>query len=105
MDSMINRLGDEFLVWLVRIWTGFGSAASPVRSESMVESRIGDLAAEAMPVLLRLQSEFYSSAAYETAPSLVDAGRQARREFLDRFPGIPEEVADALEWCYTYDCR
>ncbi len=105
MESMIEQLEQGLLIWLVRLWTGFGSAPSPIRTESVVASRLDGLAAEAVPVLLRLQAEFYSSTAYDTAPSVVEAGRQARHEFLARFPSMPSDVADALEWCYTYDCR
>jgi hypothetical protein len=105
VESMIGQLEQAFLIWLVRLWTGFGSAPSPIRSESVVVNRLDGLAAEAVPTLLWLQSEFYSSTAYDTSPSVVEAGRQARREFLARVPSIPSDVADALEWCYTYDCR
>lgn len=105
MEAMIERLNREFLVWLVHLWTGFGREPRPLRTESVVAERVGDFATVAIPVLLALQSEFYSSTAYETAPSLAAAGMQAKSEFMSRFPEIDVAVAEALEWCYTYDCK
>jgi hypothetical protein len=51
---------------------------------SVVEDRLGEFAAEAIPVLLRLQAEPYSSTTFKTASSLVEAGHQARRGFLQK---------------------
>jgi len=87
------------------IWTGFGSSVSPVRDETLVETRFGDLATELMPLVRALDDEFYDSNARLVAVDTVDMARRAKADFRALHPEVEEKATDALAWCYTFDFR
>lgn len=89
----------------VVIWTGHGSARSPVRSESKVEERFGELALDLMPLVRALDDDCYESDARHVAVDEVDMARRVKADFQDLHPEVSEAAAAALAWCYTYDFK
>lgn len=89
----------------VVLWTGHGSATSPVRDESLVEKQFGDLALDLMPLVRTLDDAFYESDARHIAVDDADMARRAAADFRALHPEVSEEAIKALAWCYTYDYR
>lgn len=89
----------------VVIWTGHGSAMSPVRDESRVEDRFGELAVDLMPLVRALDDDCYDSDARHVAIDEADMARRAKADFQALHPEVSEAAAEALAWCYTYDYR
>lgn len=89
----------------VVLWTGYGSTVSPVRDESLVEIRFGDLALGLMPLVRALDDDFYDSDACHVALDGADMARRAKADFQARHPEVADAATEALAWCYTYDYR
>ena len=84
---------------------GTTGAVSPVRDESLVEARFGELMPDLMALVRRLDDDFYNSDACQVATDLVDMGRLAVADFRIHHPEVSRAATDALAWCYTYDYR
>ena len=105
MDE-IGRLGVHLLVQAVLVWTGWGQAPKPLRDDARLTDRFGEeLALELVPLIRRLQSEFYESDAYNTVEDPGEMGAEAARRFRALHPELPADVAEAFAWCYTYDWK
>ena len=88
------------------VWTGWGSAARPVRDEALLVDRFGsEEAADLFPTIRELEDEFYGSEARFTEPSLKAMGDAAALEFRAAHPELSEDAIQALAWCYTYDYK
>jgi hypothetical protein len=106
MDEALSRLGATLVARAVRVWTGRGVATRPVRDDASVVAELGeDLAIDVLPIVHLYDEAFYESDAYQRVADLAEAGRVAAAEFRERFPNLPETVAEDLAWCYTYDYR
>lgn len=103
MESLTARDPDLLSKALI-VWTGWGHARWPSRDEHrLVEHFGGDLAAELLPELHRLESEFYDSDAHTKVADLAEMGNIAARRFRDLHPELTSDAVDALKWCYTFD--
>jgi hypothetical protein len=85
------------------VWTGRGERSWPSRDEQRVVDRFGELASDLIPVLHRLEGEFYESDAHLTAVDLVEMGKLAVARFRSLHPELTDEAVEALAWCYTFD--
>ena len=105
MDEM-SRLGARLLSWAVVVWTGWGRTSWPLRDEAALEDVFGsELARDLMTLIRDLEAEFYESDARFVASSPRELGDLAAARFRSRRPELPEELVQALSWCYTYDYK
>lgn len=105
MDE-IAQLGADLVREAVLVWTGWKQTPKPVRDDAMLTDRFGEeLALELVPLIRRLQSEFYESDAYNRVEELDEMGEEAARRFRALHPELSDEVAEAFAWCYTYDWK
>ena len=94
------------LVEPVRIWTGWRATPSPSRDEARVVQRYGAAkAAKLLPVIKSLEDDFYASDARFTAVDLQQMATLASEQFVQKHPGIDNEIVEALAWCYTFDFK
>lgn len=94
------------LIDAVRIWSGCGQYTWPFRDESRLRSKLGSAKAERLlPIIKKLQEDFYGSDANLKAIDLADMGTLAKTQFQQRHPNIPAEIASIFAWCYTFDNR
>ena len=90
----------------VVVWTGWGRTSMPSRDDSLLVGRLGvELAAKLGPVIKALQEDFYSSNACSVAADLPEMRRLAVQDFKAKYPQIPDEIAQAFAWCYTFDYK
>ncbi len=102
MDEM-SRLGARLLARTVVVWTGWHRATWPQRDETAVVELLGeDLAAEVMPVVRRLEEEFFESDARFVASDLQEMGELAAARFRSLHAELPEELVQALAWSYVF---
>jgi hypothetical protein len=88
------------------IWTGWKKSMSPVRDDALLAERYGkELAAKLLVHIQFLIDEFYESDAWRRLPHLSDIGRESSREFKEKHPELPPEIAEAFSWCYTFDYK
>jgi len=88
------------------IWTGFGRTATPQRDDSSLRTRFGNESASRLQTILKsLENEFYQSDAWKMATDLREMGELAGRDFKSKHPEVPDEIVQALKWCYTYDYK
>ena len=105
MDE-IGRLGVQVLAQAILVWTGWRHEPKPMRDDAQLADRFGEeLALELLPLIRRLQSEFYESDAYNTVEDLDEMGAEAARRFRALHPELPDDVAQAFAWCYVYDWK
>jgi hypothetical protein len=105
MEEMIN-LASPVLVEAVRIWSGKDLFSWPHPDGARVKLRLGADAAEGLlPVIMKLTSDFYSTDAHLKTGDLTEMGRLAREHFKRLHPDAAEEIAEIIEWCYTFDNR
>ncbi len=107
MDRVtIAQWDPEKLADAVRVWTGYCSEMYPNRSEVRLVAQFGaELASRLLPVLDELETEFYVSNAKYLSKDLAEMAEMAAREFQERFPTLPSEIAKAFAWCYTFDFK
>ncbi len=99
---MDSRLISEALV----LWTGRHIKSWPQRDDQRVIDRYGqDVALDLLPMIHRLEEEFYESDARYFAPTLIEMGDQAEERFRGLHPELAEEAVRALGWCYTFDYK
>src|SRR5688572_4903234 len=86
MDEMSQREWQELADAIV-VWTGKGSSQYPNRSESRLAAHYGpEAAAKLLPVVERLEADFYSSDARHVAADLVEMAEQASAQFRQKYP-------------------
>jgi hypothetical protein len=99
---MDSKLISEALV----LWTGRHIKSWPARDDQRVIDQYGpDVALDLLPVIHRLEAEFYESDARYFAPDLIEMGNQAEERFRSLHPELGEEAIGALGWCYTFDYK
>ena len=105
MDE-IEKVGFDLVAKAIVEWTGWGVTARPARDGSRLTDRFGEaLSTELVPIVQRLEEDFYSSNAYNTVADLDEMGEVAALEFRSRNPRLPEAAAIALAWCYKFDWK
>jgi hypothetical protein len=88
------------------IWTGYMLEPTPSRADDLVVTMLGTEAAlDLLPLVHRLQKEFYESDAYNTVADLDAMGNAAAADFRGRHPELRDAAVEALAWCYTYDWK
>src|SRR5262249_15975583 len=102
----IDDLNPQQLVEAVVVWTGWGREMMPNRDDSRVAKHFGaDAAARLMPIIKRLEDDFYQSDARLSADDLAQMAKLASDDFRKKHPGISDEIVKALAWCYTFDFK
>jgi len=105
MAELIS-LDSPALIEAVRIWSGFGECSWPTRDDSRLRSRLGFAEAERMlPIIKKLEADFYLSDAHLRASDLAEVGKLAKTEFQRLHPNVDEEIANIFVWCYTFDWK
>ena len=93
------------LVDAMRIWSGWGGMA-PNRDESRLRHQLGAADAEVLlPLIRRLEEDFYSSDAHYVARDIAEMAKLAKDDFIRMHPTAADEIAVILAWCYTFDFR
>jgi hypothetical protein len=88
------------------VWIGWGETRWPARDEARLAARYGSTtAADLLPRLRALHSEFYESDASNVSPDLVSMGERGAAQFRARHPELSEAAVQALGWCYTWDFK
>ena len=88
------------------VWTGYDQSSWPARDEDRLVAEFGlELATELVPLVRRLDDDFYASDAHLTASDLSTMAQEASAAFRGLHPEISEEAVAALTWCYTYDYK
>lgn len=86
------------------MWTGYGTTSWPQRDENRLVTAVGpDAAVDLLPIVRRLEDEFYESDAHRTVSDLAGMGILAAAQFRDRHPELTDAAVAAFAWCYTYD--
>jgi|SRR6185312_5746499 len=99
MDSPI-------LVEAFRVWSGKGVSNRPDRSDSRLRLYVGDVAAEKLlPVIKRLELDFYETDAWRTKGDLSEMTNVASADFRLLHPEVANEITEILAWCYSYDFK
>lgn len=94
------------LVTAVRAWTGWGRTMVPSRDNEQLVALLGDeCAAQLLPLLKTLETDFYSSDARHVAADLQEMGTLASEDFRRKHPSIADEIVRAFAWCYTFDYK
>lgn len=102
----MENSGTDLLTRAVAIWTGWRKSAIPHRNDSLLFAHFGDeVAAELIQRLKALEADFYSSDAALTAANVAEMSRTSIEHFKRRHPKVPDEIAQAFAWCYTYDYK
>jgi hypothetical protein len=97
-------MDDATLTEAVVIWTGRGDHPFPARDDERIIARFGDeLGLDLIPMVHRLEDDFYRSDARFTVSDLAAMGDKAAADFRARHPEIGEAAVQALAWCYTFD--
>lgn len=64
-----------------------------------------DEAVRLATVIKGLEEDFYKSQAHLTAKNLCEMKVIAFSDFKRLHPELPEDIANAFAWCYTFDYR
>ena len=88
------------------VWTGWGSTNRPVREEHQLVGHFGaERARDLLPIMRRLEDEFYESDARFTVADLAEMGDKAASRFRELHPELTQDAIEALAWCYSYDFK
>ena len=101
----INCWQDPELTEAILIWTGHGDAASPRRDSSWVELRFSDEGDKWLAIIESLTDDFYDTKANIEAKDISEMWTISIVDFKAKYPDVPDKIAKALAWCYTFDNR
>jgi hypothetical protein len=88
------------------VWTGYGQCSKPTRDEARLVDEFGEEAAlDVLPIVRQLETDFYTSTAYNTVLGLHAMAERAASEFKGRHPELLDVAAAAFAWCYAYDWK
>lgn len=104
MDTVIDW-NDPQLTKAVLLWTGYGKANTPCRNKDSVLQHFGADAARWLSLIEFLADKFYESNASIEAADMQEMWRIAIDDFKKKYHDVPEDVAKAFAWCYTFDNR
>ena len=101
----VTSIDSEKLIEAVRIWSGWGGVA-PNRNDLRLIQRLGEKDANVLlPIIKRLEEDFYDSDACYVASDLEEMGQLAKRHFATMHPDLMSDVGDVFAWCYTFDFK
>ncbi|QDU55659.1 hypothetical protein [Aeoliella mucimassa] len=101
-----NEVDVDELADAIRQWTGYGSAPYPTRGDLTKSAGVdAERVAVLMPMIKRHEQEFYESKAHVVAMSLLEMKSMAIDDFQRKYPSLPESIAQAFAWCYTFDYK
>lgn len=102
----MDKIENHQLVVAVLLWTGWKREMKPHRDNSILIARFGHNCAGKLLVAIKsLEDDFYSSDAKYSAANLQKMELTAIQQFKENHPGLPDEVAKAFTWRYTYDFK
>jgi len=102
----VNGVDYQILAKAVALWTGYDSAAFPTREDEALKSVFpADEAVKLATIVRALEDDFYKSQAHLTAKNLSEMKDIASSDFRQLHPELPEEIANAFAWCYTFDYK
>ncbi|MGI8662558.1 MAG: hypothetical protein ACR2LQ_05010 [Acidimicrobiales bacterium] len=88
------------------VWTAWGREIRPARDELQLVAQFGDeKARDLLPLLRRLEDEFYESDARFTVADLAEMGDKAAARFRQLHPELTQDSIEAFAWCYSYDFK
>lgn len=103
---MTDPVGSDPLSEAIVVWTGKGTRPWPQRDDNAVAAAFGqDVAERLLPVIRRLELEFFRLDCVHHIRDLTAATHAAAAEFAARHPELSPAAVDALAWCYSYDWR
>jgi len=102
----VNEIDSKLLLEAVLAWTGWKQEGIPRRKNSFIVDKFGsDEAAKLLPVIRTLEDDFYQSDARFVADDLAEMSKLSAEQFRRKYPGLPNEISEALAWCYTFDYK
>jgi len=102
----MNGCNPTDLIDAVRLWTGWGDSAMPIRDDARVLKRFGPNKGVVLLSKIKvLEDAFYLSEAHIVAADIQDMARRCAADFRNQQPGIAEEIVGAFVWCYTFDYK
>ena len=102
----MDKIENHQLVEAVLLWTGWKREMKPRRDDSTLIDRFGhERAGKLLAVIKSLEDAFYSSDAKYSAANLQEMESISIQQFKEKHPGLPDEVAKAFAWCYTFDFK
>jgi hypothetical protein len=102
----IDDWKSPLFVEAVLLWTGWGREIMPRRDEGALERHFGTkTASDLLPLLKHVEDEFYATDANYRAATLPEMGKMAIADFKRKHPDAPDDIAEALAWCYTFDFK
>lgn len=102
----VGNVDSQILAKAVVLWTGYDSAACPTREDETLSSVFpADEATKLATIVRALEEDFYKSRAHLTAKNLSEMKDIASLDFRRLHPELPEEIANAFAWCYTFDYK
>jgi hypothetical protein len=105
MDK-IDSFETDHIAEAVILWTGWKQQAFPRRNDSQLVTRFGpNLASKLLIAIKSLEDDFYSSDARFTATDLAEMETMSTEHFRRKHPQLPDEIAKAFAWCYTFDFK
>ncbi|MDP1539219.1 MAG: hypothetical protein Q8L72_00995 [Moraxellaceae bacterium] len=104
MVATINW-SDPQLMRAVFLWTGYGETNSPRRDKDFMLQNFGEDSERWLAVVESLADEFYESNASFEAADIQEMWRMVIADFKEKYPSVPEDIAKAFAWCFTFDNR
>ncbi len=102
----ISNVDQQTLSKAVIVWTGYETATCPTRDDATLEGVFPvEQAAKLAIIVKSLEDDFYKSQAHVTAKNLSEMQNIASSDFKQLHPELPEEIANAFAWCYTFDYK
>ena len=102
----ITDVDPNLLKKAVLLWTGYRSEPFPCRHQQALSLEFSPREIkQLMPILNLIENDFYKSKAHVAAPNLMVMGEMAIADFRSMYPNLPEEIAQAFAWCYTFDFK
>jgi hypothetical protein len=102
----LSNIDSDLLESAVLEWTGYGKSTFPKRESSALDGLISSNEKQTiLSVIEALEEDFYRSDAHLTAPSLEAMGENSAHEFQKKYPDLPDKIAQAFAWCYTFDYK
>lgn len=104
MEEIVS-VNTEELIDALRIWSGWGGMYPRCNDLRLVQQVGQENADILLPIIKKLQKDFYMTDAYYTASDLKEMAKLATLHFRDIHPELSAEVGDIFAWCYTFDFK
>lgn len=100
----MKNVDSKTLARAVALWTGYDSASYPIRDDEVLRRVFPFEESVRLANIIRgLEDDFYKSQAHLAANNLSEMKDIASSDFRRLHPDLPEEIANAFAWCYTFD--